>query len=65
MCILILVSVIAKRLLLWAQWLGQLDGIQASFWTGRNSAEVVQMMVQMGEDLEDFRRRTNDMNEYN
>ena len=64
MCSRILARVIAKRLAWWAEWLGLLDDNQAGFRTGRSTADVVQMMVRMEEDVEDCKRRVNDVNEH-
>ena len=60
MCSRILARVIAKRLSWWAERLGLLDDNQAGFRTGRSTADV----VRMEEDVEDCKRRVNDVNEY-
>ena len=64
MCSRVLARVIAKRLAVWAEWLGLLDDNQAGFRAGRSTADVVQMMVRMEEDVEDCMRRVNDVNAY-
>ena len=64
MCSRILARVIAKRLSWWAEWLGLLDDNQAGFRAGRSTADVVQVMVRMEEDVSDCMRRVNDVNEY-
>ena len=64
MCSRVLARVIAKRLAWWAEWLGLLDDNQAGFRAGRSTADVVQMMVRMEEDVEDCKRRVNDVNEH-
>ena len=53
MCSRVLARVIAKRLSEWAEGLGLLDDNQAGFRSGRSTADVVQMMVRMQEDVED------------
>ena len=55
---------IAKRFSWWAEWLGLLDDNQDGFRAGRSSADVLQMMVLMEENVEDCKRRVNDVNEY-
>ena len=64
MCSRVLARVIAKRLAWWAEWLGLLDENQAGFRAGRSTAGVVQMMVRMEEDVEDCKRRVDDVNAY-
>ena len=64
MCSRVLARVIAKRLALWSECLGLLDDNQAGFRVGRSTADVVQMMVRMEEDVEDCKRRVNDVNAY-
>ena len=64
MCSRVLARVIAKRVSLWAECLGLLDDNQAGFRAGRSTADVVQMMVRMEEDVEDCMRRVNDVNAY-
>ncbi|KAI8519281.1 hypothetical protein Bbelb_025380 [Branchiostoma belcheri] len=59
MCSRVLARVIAKRLSRWAEWLGLLDDNQAGFRKGRSTADVVQMMVRMQEDVADCKRRVN------
>ncbi|KAI8486755.1 hypothetical protein Bbelb_355030 [Branchiostoma belcheri] len=59
MCSRVLARVIAKRLSWWAEWLGLLDDNQAGFRKGRSTADVVQMMVRMQEDVADCKRRVN------
>ena len=63
MCSRILARVIAKRVSAWAEGLGLLDDNQAGFRSGRSTADVVQMMVRVQEDVEDCRRRVNDVSE--
>lgn len=53
----ILARVVAKRLAWWAEHLSLLDENQAGFRKGRTTADVVQMMVRMQEDVEDYKRR--------
>ena len=53
----ILARVIAKRVAWWAEYLGLLDEEQAGFRKGRSTADVVQMMVRMQEDVVDLKRR--------
>jgi hypothetical protein len=53
----ILARVIAKRVAWWAEYLGFLDEEQAGFRKGRSTADVVQMMVRMQEDVVDLKRR--------
>ena len=62
MCSRILARVIAKRVSWWSEWLGLLDENQAGFRKGRSTADVVQMMVRLEEDVVDCRRRVNAMN---
>ena len=59
MCSRILARVIAKRLGWWAEHLNLLDENQAGFRKGRSTADVVQMMVRMEEDVVDCKRRVN------
>ena len=63
MCSRVLARVIAKRVSVWAECLGLLDDNQAGFRSGRSTADVVQMMVRMNEDVEDCMRRVSDVNE--
>ena len=63
MCSRVLARVIAKRLSEWAEGLGLLDDNQAGFRSGRSTADVVQMMVRMQEDVEDCMRRVDEVNE--
>ena len=55
----VLGRVIAKRMSRWAEHLELLDENQAGFRKGRSTADVVQMMVRMQEDVEDDKRREN------
>ena len=57
----VLARVIAKRVSEWAECLGLLDDNQAGFRSGRSTADVVQMMVRVQEDVEDCMRRVDDM----
>ena len=59
MCSRVLGRVIAKRLGWWAEHLGLLDENQADFRKGRSTADVVQVMVRMEEDVSDCKRRMN------
>ena len=63
MCSRILARVIAKRVSAWAEGLGLLDDNQAGFRSGRSTADVVQMMVRVQEDVEDCRRRVESVDE--
>ena len=65
MCSRVLARVIAKRVARWAECLGLLDDNQAGFRSGRSTADVVQMMMRMQEDVEDCMRRVNDVNTHN
>ena len=47
--------VLAKRVSAWAEGLDLLDDNQASLRSGRSTADVVQMMVRVHEDVEDCR----------
>ena len=60
----VLARVLAKRLSVWAECLGLLDDNQAGFRSGRSTADVVQMMVRVQEDVEDCMRRVSDVSEY-
>ena len=60
----ILARVVTKRFSWWTEWLGLLDENQDGFRAGRSSADVLQMMVLMEENVEDCKRRVNDVNEY-
>ena len=53
----ILVRVLAKRLAWWAEHMGLLDENQAGFRRGRSTADVVQVMGRIQEDVVDCRRR--------
>ena len=64
MCSRVLARVIAKRLSGWAECLDLLDDNQAGFRSGRSTADVVQMMVRVNEDVEDCMRRVNDVGEH-
>ena len=64
MCSRVLARVIAKRVACWAECLGLLDDNQAGFRAGRSTADVVQMMVRMQEDVDDCMRRVNEVNEH-
>ena len=64
MCSRVLARVIAKRLSEWAEGLGLLDDNQAGFRSGRSTADVVQMMVRMQEDVEDCMRRVDEVSEH-
>ena len=57
----VLARVIAKRVSEWAECLGLLDDNQAGFRSGRSTADVVQMMVRVQEDVVDCMRRVDDM----
>ena len=60
MCSRVLARVIAKRIGWWSEWLGLLDENQSGFRKGRSTADVVQMMVRVEEDVVDCKRRTNE-----
>ena len=64
MCSRVLARVIAKRLSVWAECLDLLDDNQAGFRSGRSTADVVQMMVRVNDDVEDCMRRVSDVGEY-
>ena len=53
----VLARVIAKRLSWWTERLGLLDENQAGFRKGRSTADVVQVMVRVEEDCDDWRKR--------
>ena len=53
----ILARVLAKRLAGWAERMGLLDENQAGFRKGRSTADVVQVMGRLQEDVTDCRRR--------
>jgi hypothetical protein len=53
----VVARVIAKRLAWWAEHLELFDENQAGFRKGRSTADVVQMMVRMEEDVVDCKRR--------
>ena len=53
----ILARIAAKRLEVWAEKVGFIDDNQAGFRRGRSTADVVQVMVRLEEDVEDLRRR--------
>ena len=55
----VLARVLARRLAWWAEWVGLLDENQAGFRKGRSTADVVQMMVRIQEDVSDWMRRMN------
>ena len=57
MCSRVLGRVIAKRLAWWIEHLGLLDENQAGFRKERFTADAMQMMVRMQEDVVDCRRR--------
>ena len=59
----VLARVIARRVSVWAEGMGLLDDNQAGFRSGRSTADVVQMMVRVQEDVDDCRRRVNDASE--
>ena len=56
----ILAKVVAKRLGWWAEHLDLLDENQAGFRKGRSTADVVQIMMRMQEDVTDCKRRVNE-----
>ena len=60
MCSRVLGRVIAKRVGRWAEHLKLLDGNQAGFRKGRSTADVVQVMQRIQEDVVDCKRRVND-----
>ena len=60
----VLARVIAKRVSVWAESLDLLDDNQAGFRAGRSTADVVQMMVRVQEDVDDCMRRVKDASEY-
>jgi len=64
MCSLIITRVIANRFSWWTEWLGLLDDNQTGFRAGRSTADLVQMMVRMEEDVEDCKMRVKDVHEY-
>ena len=64
MCSRVLARVIAKRVSAWAECLDLLDDNQAGFRKGRSTADVVQMMVRVNEDVEDCMRRVDDVSAY-
>ena len=49
----ILAKIIAKRVGVWAETLGQLDETQAGFRKGRSTADMVQVLIRMEEDIQD------------
>ena len=53
----ILARVLSKRMGWWAEHLELLDENQAGFRKGRSTADVVQMVVRIQEDVEDCKRR--------
>ena len=53
----ILARVLAKRLAWWSEHMGLLDENQAGFRRGRSTADVVQIMGRIQEDVEDCRKR--------
>ena len=53
----ILARVLAKRLAGWAESMGLFDENQAGFGSGRSTADVVQVIGRMQEDVTDCRRR--------
>ena len=56
----VLGRVIAKRVGLWAEHLKLLDENQADFRKGRSTADVMQVMKHIQEDVVDYKRRVND-----
>ena len=60
MCSRVLGIVIAKRVGRWAEHLKLLDENQAGFRKGRSTADVVQVMQRIQEDVVDYKRRVND-----
>ena len=56
----VLARVIAKHLSWWAERLELLDENQAGFRSGRSTADVVQIMVRIQEDVVDCKRRVNE-----
>ena len=60
MCSRVLRRVIAKRVGRWAEHLKLLDENQAGFRKGRSTADVVQVMQRIQEDVVDCKRRVND-----
>ena len=53
----ILARVMARRLTWWSEQMGLLDENQAGFRSGRSTADVVQIMGRLHEDVTDHRRR--------
>ena len=60
MCSRVLGRVIAKRVGRWAEHLKLLDENQAGFRKGRSSADVVQVMMRIHEDVIDCNQRVNE-----
>ena len=60
MCSRVLGRVIAKQVGRWAEHLKLLDKNQAGFRKGRSTADVVQVMQRIQEDVVDCKRRVND-----
>ena len=60
MCSRVLGRVIAKRVGRWAEHLKLLDENQAGFRKGRSTADVVQVMQRIQEDVVECKRRVND-----
>ena len=63
MCSHVFARVIAKRLSRWAERLGLFDDNQAGLRTGMSTADVVQMMVTVQEDVDDCVRRVDEVSE--
>ena len=55
---------VLARLPEWAEGLGLLDDNQASFHSGKSTADVVQIMVRVQEDVEDCMRRVDEVREH-
>ena len=58
----ILARILAKRIGEWAETLKLLDENQAGFRRGRSTADVVQIMVRIEEDVQDLKRRNDEYN---
>jgi len=61
----VLARVIAKRLGWWAEYMGVLDENQSGFRKGRSTADAVQVMIRMQEDVVDWKRRVNESERVN
>ena len=60
----VIARVIAKRLSGWAERLGLFDDNQAGFRSGMSTADVVQMMVTVQEDVDDCMSRVDEVSEH-